>query len=157
MFSLVLKYLWLSRSYLGFRKFVAFQDQKFRNKDYQSWRGVSAGLLDLIEDPGLFPALHGESQLHTAQFRVLTSFGTTDSFIYMVAHEHTKVYSRINKHNKSFFLKCVYVCVGGLRITLELVWFSPSTFIRGSEDQIQVIRLPNKVFLPTESFHWLRI
>lgn len=68
------------------------------------------GLLALVEDPGLFPALHDESQVHTAQFRVLMSFGTTDSFIHMVAHEYPKVYSHINKNNKSFFKKCVYVC-----------------------------------------------
>lgn len=49
------------------------------------------GLLAPVEDPGLFPALHDESQLHTAQFRVLTSFDSTDSFIHTVAHEHTKV------------------------------------------------------------------
>lgn len=70
------------------------------------------GLLGPVEDPGLFPALHDESQLHTAQFRGLTSFGTTDSFIHMVAHGHTKVYSRINKNN--LFLKKVCVRWGGV-------------------------------------------
>lgn len=49
---LVLKYLWLSRSYLGSRKISAFQDQQFRNKDYGGWRDVSMGLPTHVEDLG---------------------------------------------------------------------------------------------------------
>lgn len=44
------------------------------------------------------------------------------------------------------------VCVGSEDNFVELVWFSPSTFVRGSEDQIQVIRLSNKCFYPLNHF-----